>query len=222
MSNNPIKDFGKYSVTPKCLNQFQKKYQAYQGIVSSLFFYPKSTITCICREFEYVVKYPVFRVSHKKIIIKHRSSNWKNHRKTIDPDSWLKIIAPIAMVRNGQNHQHRIPATKKTSSSHCYQNWSLIALFYHVDRIRKNYILDLSPQVFNPKTTPEVGSFRGFPPLFHLETKHQKVTMGLPVKFTKNDEYWANLQSQKNSTRNWVASGKYNLLTHQQTARVQC
>ena len=29
-------------------------------------FYPQSTNTCICREFEHVVKYAVFRVSHKK------------------------------------------------------------------------------------------------------------------------------------------------------------
>ena len=56
-----------------------------------------------------------FKGFPQKIIAKHRSLYWreKKHRTTIGPDGWPKIIAPIAMVRNGQKHRHRIVVIKK-------------------------------------------------------------------------------------------------------------
>ena len=50
----------------------------------------------------------------------------KKHRKTIGPDGWAKIIAPIAMVRNGQKHRHRIVSIKNTSASHRYQKLTIV------------------------------------------------------------------------------------------------
>ena len=52
-----------------------------------------------------------FWVFPQKIIAKHRSLNWKKHRKTIGTDGWTKIIVPIAMVRMSKNHRHRIAVT---------------------------------------------------------------------------------------------------------------
>ena len=73
-----------------------------------------------------------FCVFPQKIIAKHGSLNWKKkHQKTIGPDSWLKIIAPITIVRSGQNHQHRIAARKNTSASHRHQKLTIAEVYSH-------------------------------------------------------------------------------------------
>ena len=87
------------------------------------FFYPQSTdIRTICREFEHAVKFVVFGFPTKNhpqtLVLK-----LEKHRKTIGPNGWAKIIAPIAMVRNGQKHRHRIAVMKKPSHRIAIKNW---------------------------------------------------------------------------------------------------